>query len=172
VAASEYWRNLCSGLIIYSQIWPPVRFDHSGLFPQNSGKRGGGLGLTSYHMCVGGDRKQRSSQDYQLCSTGPDNSHLVSKGFQLFCVWGRRHLSQGQFPAIQAGCSSIRTLQSVELDAYTSLTERCTILYTRCTPHFMKVYTHTELYTYNSPNNFFRYVSINMWLSLLSFSWK
>ena len=37
----------------------------------------------------------------QYCSAGPDNSHLVRQGFQLFCVWGRRHLSQGQFPAIQ-----------------------------------------------------------------------
>ncbi len=102
-------KNLWFGLIIYSQIWPPVRFDHSGLLPQNSGKRGG-LVLTSYHLCVGGGGRkgglkgggQETKGHPRITSfAGPDNSHLVRQGFQLFCVWGRRHLSQGQFPAIQ-----------------------------------------------------------------------
>ncbi len=107
VAASEYWRTFhLDSLFI-------VIFDHSELLPQSSGKRGG-LVLTSYHLYVGvggrgeeggGAGNKRSSQDYQDCREEPDNSHLVRQSFQLFCVWGRRHLSQDQFPAIHYGLS-------------------------------------------------------------------
>ncbi len=43
-------KNLSFGLIIL------VRFDHSELLRQNSGK-GGGLVLTSYHLCGRGERR-------------------------------------------------------------------------------------------------------------------
>ncbi len=84
---------------------PIVRFDHqSGLTTQVSSHRtvGRGRGVGSHFIspvCGGGGRgdvggrtgNKRSSQDYQLCSTGPDNYHLVRQRFQLFCVWGRWH---------------------------------------------------------------------------------
>ncbi len=97
-------KNLSFGLIIYSQIWP-LRTPPTEQWEEM------GLVLTSYHLCVGGGGgmgegrrgggNKRSSQDYQDCREKPDNSHMVRQGFQLFCVWGRRHLSQDQFPAIQ-----------------------------------------------------------------------
>jgi hypothetical protein len=83
-------KNLSFGLIIL------VRFDHSELLRQNSGK-GGGAGshfispLWEERKEGGRGGNKRSSPDYQDCREKSDNSHLVRQGSQLFCVWGRQH---------------------------------------------------------------------------------